>query len=149
MKTGDCEKFIGESRFPSRTAPGIRRMFASTAPFAHVRRGNLISIGIISIGIIERAGRSSISESVVRTPSGQCEQLSADKWACRFLRHRWRSYTALKGTEWLASTLQNIPRKPHSLIERRTSMKFETLMLNSFFAACVAICVSTLVAMLA
>jgi len=28
-------------------------------------------------------------------------------------------------------------------------MKFETLMLNSLFAACVAICVSTLVAMLA
>jgi len=28
-------------------------------------------------------------------------------------------------------------------------MKFETLMLNSFFAACVALCVSTLAAMLA
>jgi len=27
-------------------------------------------------------------------------------------------------------------------------MKFETLMLNSFFAVCVAICVSTLAAML-
>jgi hypothetical protein len=31
----------------------------------------------------------------------------------------------------------------------RTAMKFETLMLNSFFAACVVICVSTLTAMLA
>jgi hypothetical protein len=31
---------------------------------------------------------------------------------------------------------------------RRTAMKFETLMLNSFFVACVAICVSTLSAML-
>jgi hypothetical protein len=31
----------------------------------------------------------------------------------------------------------------------RAAMKFETLMLNSFFAACVVICVSTLAAMLA
>jgi len=28
-------------------------------------------------------------------------------------------------------------------------MKFETLMLNSFFAVCVALCVSTIAAMLA
>lgn len=48
----------------------------------------------------------------------------------------------------LASALQHLPRKPLSLIERSTAMKFETLMLNSFFAACVAICVSTLAAML-
>jgi hypothetical protein len=31
---------------------------------------------------------------------------------------------------------------------RRTAMKLETLLLNSFFVACVAICVSTLSAML-
>jgi len=49
----------------------------------------------------------------------------------------------------LASALQHLARKPQSSIERRTAMKFETLMLNSLFAACVAICVSTLVAMLA
>jgi hypothetical protein len=33
--------------------------------------------------------------------------------------------------------------------ERRTAMKFETLMLNSLFAACLVICVATLGAMLA
>jgi hypothetical protein len=32
---------------------------------------------------------------------------------------------------------------------RRTAMKFETLMLNSLFAACLVICVATLGAMLA
>jgi len=49
----------------------------------------------------------------------------------------------------LASALQRLARKPHSHIERTIAMKFETLMLNSLFAACVAICVSTLAAMLA
>ena len=49
----------------------------------------------------------------------------------------------------LASALHNLSRAPHSYRERRTAMKFETVMLNSFFAVCVAICVSTLVAMLA
>jgi hypothetical protein len=49
----------------------------------------------------------------------------------------------------LASGLQHQPRKPHSSIQRRTAMKFETLMLNSLFAACIVLCVSTLAAMLA
>jgi hypothetical protein len=49
----------------------------------------------------------------------------------------------------LASTLLYVSQAPHSYRERRTAMKFETVMLNSFFAVCVAICVSTLVAMLA
>lgn len=38
--------------------------------------------------------------------------------------------------------------KPHSPTERIIAMKFETLMLNSLFAACAVICVSTLAAML-
>jgi hypothetical protein len=40
------------------------------------------------------------------------------------------------------------PLKASFTHPRRTTMKFETLMLNSFFAACVVICVSTLSAML-
>ncbi|WP_440270141.1 hypothetical protein [Dyella sp.] len=49
----------------------------------------------------------------------------------------------------MAPTLQNLPSKALLLPEERAAMKFETLMLNSFFAACVVICVSTLAAMLA
>jgi hypothetical protein len=49
----------------------------------------------------------------------------------------------------LAPTLQHLPSKALLLTEGRAAMKFETLMLNSFFAACVVICVSTLAAMLA
>lgn len=48
----------------------------------------------------------------------------------------------------LASALQYLLRKPRPLIKRTIAMKFETLMLNSLFVACAAICVSTLAAML-
>jgi len=61
----------------------------------------------------------------------------------------WRCYAVFKAFERLASGLQYLTRKPHSLAYWRTAMKFETLMLNSFFAVCVALCVSTLTAMLA
>jgi hypothetical protein len=40
------------------------------------------------------------------------------------------------------------PTKASLTCLRRTAMKFETLMLNSFFAACIVLCVSTLGAML-
>jgi hypothetical protein len=40
-------------------------------------------------------------------------------------------------------------RRPACTLTRSVVMKFETLMLNSFFAACVLVCVSTLAAMLA
>jgi hypothetical protein len=65
------------------------------------------------------------------------------------LFHKWRGYAVFERSSRLASALQYPTRKLQTLIDGRTAMKFETLMLNSFFAACVAICVSTLAAMLA
>jgi len=62
---------------------------------------------------------------------------------------KWRRYAVFQALARLASGLQYLTRKPHSLSERTTAMKFETLMLNSLFAVCVAVCVSTLAAMLA
>lgn len=44
--------------------------------------------------------------------------------------------------------MQSLTRKPITRA-RRNAMKFETLMLNSLFVACLVICVSTLGAMLA
>ncbi|WP_188796500.1 hypothetical protein [Dyella nitratireducens] len=62
---------------------------------------------------------------------------------------KWRRYAGFEALAQLASALQYQARKLQSLMKWRTAMKLETLMLNSFFAACVAICVSTLAAMLA
>ncbi|WP_188796511.1 hypothetical protein [Dyella nitratireducens] len=64
------------------------------------------------------------------------------------ISRKWRRYAVFQALMRLASALQRLARKPQLIIDRRTAMKFETLMLNSFFAACVAICVSTLAAML-
>jgi hypothetical protein len=61
---------------------------------------------------------------------------------------KWRRHAVFQGSMQLASALQYLLRKPHPTLDRSTTMKFETLMLNSFFAACVVICVSTLAAML-
>jgi hypothetical protein len=69
--------------------------------------------------------------------------------ACAVFPQKARHHAVFPTSTPLASVLQHLVRKPQSSIERRTAMKFETLMLNSLFAACVAICVSTLVAMLA
>jgi hypothetical protein len=60
-----------------------------------------------------------------------------------------RRHAVFEAMMRLASGLQHQSRKPHSTIQWRTAMKFETLMLNSLFAACVVLCVSTLAAMLA
>jgi hypothetical protein len=63
--------------------------------------------------------------------------------------HKPRRYAVFRESKPLASPLQHQSRKPQPLIQRRIAMKFETLMLNSFFAACVVLCVSTLAAMIA
>ena len=61
---------------------------------------------------------------------------------------KWRSAAVFHASTHLARAMQPLRRKPHRLL-RRTAMKFETLMLNSLFAACLVICVATLGAMLA
>jgi hypothetical protein len=67
----------------------------------------------------------------------------------RLISGKWRSHAVFWRKTGLAQALLPLPRKPHKPTLRRTAMKFETLMLNSFFAACVVLCVSTLTAMLA
>jgi hypothetical protein len=69
-------------------------------------------------------------------------------WRKRAPCRKWRGHAVFRAFLRLASAMHYLARKPQSLIGWRTAMKFETLMLNSFFAACVAICVSTLAAML-
>jgi len=49
----------------------------------------------------------------------------------------------------LARTLLDIHRKLHRPTQRSTAMKFETVMLQGFFAACLVICVTAISAMLA
>jgi hypothetical protein len=49
----------------------------------------------------------------------------------------------------VARRLLHLLRKPHPADSRRTAMKFETLLLNSLFVACMVICITTLGAMLA
>jgi len=87
-----------------------------------------------------------------RVLSIECQD-SADncpRTNCPFFEaRRWRRYAVFEALMPLAPALQRLSRKPHSLIERRTAMKFETLMLNSLFIACAAICVSTLASRLA
>ena len=78
--------------------------------------------------------------------AGHCPRTSS-LMSCSL--EKGRRHAVFQASTPLASALQRLARKPQSSIERRTAMKFETLMLNSLFAACVAICVSTLVAMLA
>ncbi|MBE1160913.1 hypothetical protein [Dyella acidiphila] len=65
------------------------------------------------------------------------------------MARKWRCHAVFELSARLASGLQYLSRKPHSSTQRRAAMKFETLMLNSLFAACVLICASTLAAMLA
>jgi len=49
----------------------------------------------------------------------------------------------------LGTSYATSPSKASVTYLRRAAMKFETLMLNSLFAACLVICVATLGAMLA
>jgi hypothetical protein len=87
-------------------------------------------------------------DSAVRGMSGQRGQLSADR---AIQSHRFAQMAPLCGFRDIDAVGIGfaIPNSKSSLIRsRRTAMKFETLMLNSFFAACVTLCVSTLVAML-
>lgn len=61
---------------------------------------------------------------------------------------KWLKYAAFCMPTPLAWAMHYLIRKPRSP-PRRTAMKFETLMLNSLFVACLVICVTTLGAMLA
>ncbi|GLQ50962.1 hypothetical protein ACFFJT_07145 [Dyella flava] len=75
-------------------------------------------------------------------------QLSADR-PVRFLQTARMALLCGFRADHPVGTLLAIYHSKASLLHpRRTAMKFETLLLNSFFFACVAICVSTLGAML-
>ena|GEM_PF-3094001 len=115
-------------------------------------RGGCASWRVSSYTDLSRCWTQLISmrrNSVVRTASGRCGPLSADIFTYVVFSRKRARHAVFQASTPLASALQRLARKPQSSIERRTAMKFETLMLNSLFAACVAICVSTLVAMLA
>jgi hypothetical protein len=91
----------------------------------------------------------SASISAVRAMSGQHGHLSADNAAlfCHLLEMALEC--AFQGFCAVGTGFAIYPMKASFTHPRRITMKFETLMLNSFFAACVVICVSTLSAMLA
>lgn len=82
--------------------------------------------------------------------SGQRGQLSADK-SPHF--NDLLKMALLCGFRGIGATGISLAlpksRKPHQPTQRTIAMKFETLMLNSLFVVCAAICVSVLTAMLA
>jgi hypothetical protein len=89
------------------------------------------------------------SASAVRPLSGQRGHLSADNAAPFYHRMQMALECGFQGFNAVGTGLAIYPVKASFTHQRRTTMKFETLMLNSFFAACVVLCVSTLSAMLA
>jgi hypothetical protein len=87
--------------------------------------------------------------SAVRVVSGQHGHLSADNAALFHHAMQRALQCGFQGFNAVGTGLAIYPVKASFTHLRRTAMKFETLMLNSFFAACVVLCVSTLSAMLA
>ena len=85
--------------------------------------------------------------SAVRALSGQLACCPRTARSCRALRTKWLGYAALEIAEdWHG--VCHIPGESFLTQSRRTIMKFETLMLKSFFAASLLVCVLTFGAMI-